>query len=207
MGMKTEETRQGFVGEQSPEARQMMQQLAQMTAGTAGQFGDLSQLASGQLQLNPQDRALIQQAQEASGQQAQQQMEQQMQTILRQLEDTAIGRGIQGSSLEAVNNALIGQDFQRQLAQMAMQQQGQAANQMLNMPFQRAGTQINANQALMQRLVGGSQVGLGYDQAMRQATGGMTVNRQEPFSAALMQMGTGLGGSWLSTLNNKNKED
>lgn len=188
---KTTDTRQP--GAQSGEAQRIMAALAEQVQRAGGQMGDLSSLAAGQMEINPYDRALVQQAQESTGQVAQQQMDQNMEQILRQLQDQAIGRGIENSSLEAVNNALVGQDYQRQMQQMMSQLQGQSAQALMNMPFQRAGVQLNANQALMQRLVGGAQPALGYDQGIRQM--GMTSTRESPFDfGALMNTAIGTGG-------------
>lgn len=160
----SKKTEQGYAGAMSPQARMMLERLAATQGGNQA----MQDLAGGKLEINAQDRAMVQQAQDATGQLARSQMEQAMEDAMRQAEAQGLERGIEGSSLEAVNNALIGQDMQRQIGQLAMQQQAQGAQQLMNMPMQRAESTMNANQLLMNRLVQGAQVGLGYDQGIRQ---------------------------------------
>lgn len=199
MGMsESKQTTQNQVGAMSPQMQQMMQLVMQMAQGSAGQMGDLSALARGDMAISEQDRQLVSDAQSASGDIARRQMEQAMQEAMRGVEGQMLGRGLEGSSIEAVNNALIGQDFQRQMANMLGQQRAESAQQLMNMPFQRAGVQLNANQLLMQRLLGGAQPMMSYDAAMRQGSGTQTTTSQVPLGQMLMQAGTQLGSARLS---------
>jgi hypothetical protein len=67
---------------------------------------------------------------------------------------------------------------------------------MLNMPFQRAGVTMNANQLLMNRLVQGAQVGLGYDQGIRQLNRTETTEKPSELPGQLLtgaaQIGTAM---------------
>jgi len=155
----TSETR-NQAGAASPEAMRMMQLLGQQVEA-ASQDPALR----GDFSLTGEQRGLINEAQAASGGVARSQMEQNLEAVLRQLEDTAIGRQITGGSLEAVNQALLGQDQLRSLDQLNMQQAGQAAEMGVNVPFQAAEA---TNKALLARLVQPANTGLNYDALIRQ---------------------------------------
>lgn len=193
----SKETTQNEVGAMSPQMQQMMRYVMQAAGGGAGQMGDLTALAQGNVGISEQDRRLVGDAQSASGDIARRQMEQAMQEAMRGVEGQMLGRGLEGSSIEAVNNALIGQDFQRQMANMLDQQRSESAQQMMNMPFQRAGVQLNANQLLLQRLLGGASPMMSYDAAMRAGSGSSTTTSEQPLGNALLQAGVGLGSSYL----------
>jgi hypothetical protein len=197
MGSTTEETT-GRAGAQSQQGGEAITQLLNMARSGGAQMGDLSGLASGNLTLSPQDRALIQQAQQATGDVARNQMAQNMQQATRQVEDTAIGRSMQGGTIEAMLQAMLGQQGQASLDQLAMQQQGQAAEGMLNMPFQRAQVQLGANQLLLNRLVQGTTPVVNYDAAMRQLNQTSTTESNQGFGQSMAGLGATLGGAWLS---------
>lgn len=163
MGTKQETSSQGYAGVQTAYGREGLAALQRYLREVEG-------MGTPDLGITAQDRALVQQAQEATGESARIGMEQDMQSILRQLEDTAIGRGIEGSSLEAVNNALVGQQFQQQLAQLALQQQAQGSQALMNMPFQRAQAENQGNLARFQMLTGAAQPMVNYDALLRQLT-------------------------------------
>lgn len=195
MGMTSTSESQGQAGPQSAEAQRIMQLLSGGAGQAAGQMGDLSSMAAGDFSLTPQDRALVSEAQAASGDVARSQMGANMDMVLRQLEDTNIGRQLTGGSLEAVSNALIGRDSQRQLNELDMQQQGQAAGQLLNMPFQRAQSQLGANQLLLNRLVQGGGQALNYDALIRQLNASSTGSETTPLTSTLVQGGAQVGAS------------
>jgi hypothetical protein len=182
MGMKQTQEQTSYAGRQTNAGRQGL-------AALQGYLQEVQGMQQQPLQITGEDRALVADAQAASGEQARMQMEDSMQSILRQLEDTAIGRGIQGSSLEAVNNALVGQDFQRQLSQLALQQQGQASQQLLNMPFQRSAAINDQNLARFQMLTGAANPLVGYDQFMRQLTATQKGESSQPMGPMLAQLG------------------
>ena len=192
MGMQTA-TKESTAGAQTQYGQQGLDALQQYLQEVQGMQ---------QQSLTPtgQDRALVGQVQEASGAVARQQMEQNMQQILRQTEDTAIGRGIEGSSMEAINNALIGQNFQQQLAQMAMQQQGQSAQQLMNLPFQRSQAANQQNLARFQMLTGAAAPMVNYDAMMRHLN--QTTTEETPSQAmqnlpAQFQIAKQVGGMFV----------
>lgn len=189
MGDQTTTT-ENTAGPQSPEAQQLMRLLAQVSGDAQGQMGDLSQIAAGNFQLDPAMQAQILNAQEASGDLARMQMQQNTDQAMRGVENQMLARGMEGSTVEAANQALIGQDMSRQLAQMNMQQQGQSAQQMVNMPFQAAGAQIQGNQALLAQLTGAANPAMNYDAMMRQL--GSSSSSTQPFQWG--QMAGQIGG-------------
>ena len=199
MGQMTT-TEQGQAGPQSPEAQRMMQMLQQYMQQGMGQTGDLSAYARGEVGgPTEQDRASVQDAQSAAGDVARAQMEQALAEALQQVEGGLLDRGLEGSSIEAVTNALIGRDFNRQMATMLGQQRAEGAQQLVNMPFQRADVALNANQLLMQRLVQGAGVGLPYDASIRSLNASQM--NSTPTSQMLLQAGSQLGQSRLGAPN------
>lgn len=184
----TTQTQQSRAGAQSPEAARMMRLLGE----AAGRAADDPAL-SGDFSLTASQRGLISEAQAAAGGVARSQMEQNLEAVLRQLEDTAIGRTITGGSLEAVNQALLGQDQLRSLDQLAMQQAGQAAEMGVNVPFQAAEA---TNKALLARLVQPAATGLNYDAVIRQLNSSMSGETKEPFDwGGTAMMGAKIGAA------------
>lgn len=190
----SKETRRGYAGEMSPEARRIMQQLAETQMGNE----QMQALARGELNINQQDRDLVNQAQDAMTQMARIRAERAMEDAMRQSESQMLERGMDSSSIEAINNALLGQQFQDQMGQIALQQQAQGADALMNMPFQRAGVTMNANQLLMNRLVQGAQVGLGYDQGIRQLNQTTETTKPSELPGQVLGMGAQIGAALAS---------
>ena len=190
-------TTTNYAGPQSTQAREFLRQLQQAGAGATGQMGDLSNLAAGNLELSPQMMALIQQIQEQSMQAARGQQDINMQQTLRGLEDSNIARGIDESSLAAVNQALLGQQQMADLNALTAGGQVQASQMMLNAPFQAAQTQMGANQALLNRLVQPAQVGVNYDAMIRGMTGSQQTAQPFNMAGSLFQLGGQLGAAQL----------
>lgn len=156
MGTKKEtQTTETSIAPRSAPEQQLMQMLTQLGIDTSGQLGDLSQLASGQgLVPTAADQSLVEQSIGASSDIARRQLEDFVSQQQLGLDEAMSARGIGGSSIESMNRAIIGRDAQRQMANMLSQQQQQGAQALMQLPFQRANTQLNANQALFQRLAG-----------------------------------------------------
>lgn len=137
-------------------SREMQDLLAQLAQAGAGQMGDLSDLAAGRISATAEDRRLAEESAGAARGVAEIQARQNMEEAMRAVEAQLLERGLAGSSIEAVNQATAGRQYQQTLDQIALQNQGQMAESLMNLPFQRAGTQLTANQLLLQRLVGGA---------------------------------------------------
>jgi len=173
MGSKKTETTQATtipgIGAQEQQARDILSQLAQ---GGGDLSANLSDLASGNLQITPQDQALIQQIQRLSTQTAQQGMADNASLAMNTVEGNLLDRGISGSSIEAVNKALIGRQLTTDLNKSALQGQVTSAQQLRQSVLDRAGLKLNANQLLLQKILGASQgmANLGLQERLGQAT-------------------------------------
>jgi len=176
MGDQTTTTR-SYAGEQSAEARRMLELMEQYAGQDAGYLG---QIAEGTATLTGEQRQAMAEAQRLSGDLGRQQQELNFEQVKRQLEDTLIGRGMDTSTIGAVSQATLGQQQLADLNAAATQGQLATQNQMVNVPLQAAQNSIGANQALLQRLVGTANPTLNYDAMIRQlnATGEQT----QPFN-------------------------
>lgn len=154
MGSKqTTQTSIAGMTAQDRTARGMLEQLGQRGMD---QMGNLSDLASGNLQLSPQDVALIQQINALSGQQARNEFQQNYETVRGRVEGGLLDRGLANSSIEAVSQALMGQQLQQSLDQGTLQGQITSAQQMRQQALDSAGIKLNANQLLLQQILGGA---------------------------------------------------
>ena len=184
---KTTTTRE--LGTQSAEAGNFMQMLQQLAEQAGVQLGDLGDIAGGDLSATPEDRRLIEESAGAASDIARRQAEDAYTFARGQTEETLISRGVDDSTIGAVTEAIQGKQYQQQLADIASQQQGQVASGLMQMPFQRAEAQISANQAILQRILGGSGQVLNYDLQTR--LGSTTQEETKPFD--YMSTGAGLG--------------
>lgn len=136
------------------QAELLLRQLLGGVAGdAAGQLGDLSQLAGGQIgSPTGADQELI----AASIERARQLAENQVQ-VSGQVQQAQLRENLQGatdSSREVAANLLQSLGTQQSIDQSVLQAGQQGGQALLNLPFQRAQTQLGANQALFQRIVG-----------------------------------------------------
>ena len=197
MGQQSQQTQttQTDVPAATGNEAQLLNLLSQLGLSAGGQLGDLSALAAGQMGAPTQaDRDLVEQSVGASTDIARRQLEQEIQQLMAQMDEQLAARGIQGSSIEAVNR---GQVFGRgldQIANMLSQQQAMGAQSLMNLPFQRAQTQIGANQALMQRLTGtaGAVMGTGLQERLAGATT-RTSQTQNPGMIDYLKVGQQIG--------------
>jgi hypothetical protein len=129
--------------------------LTRLAGDAGGQFGDLSALAQGQM-MGPTeaDRQLVDQSIGASSDMAMRELQRLIPQLQAQFGEQAAARGIQGSSIDAIGQGQIYSQGVQQLGNMMSQQQQMGAQALMQLPFQRAQTQIGANQALFQRLAG-----------------------------------------------------
>ena len=177
------------LGEQSPEAQNFMKMLSQMAEQAGVQLGDLSGIAGGDLSATAGDRKLIEESAGAAFDIAQRQAEDAYTFAKGQTEETLLQRGVDDSTIGAVTTALQGKQYQQTLADISSQQQGQVASGLMQMPFQRAEAQISANQAILQRILGGSGQVLNYDVQSRLGAGSEEENK--PFDYAGVAQGIG----------------
>ena len=117
----------------------------------------------------------------------------QYEDISAQIENDLLERGIEGSSIEAVNQAILGRQMQRQLADVSSQGQQFGSQALLNLPFQRAGVQLSANQQLLQQLLGGAQTGIQAGLSERLAQGTTTQTTDPGLGNVFQEHLTGAG--------------
>lgn len=166
-------------GDQERNARAL---LAKLGKEGMGQLGDIGNLASGNLQLTAEDQALMRQIQELSGKAARSSMVDNAAFQSAQLEDRLLSKGMGGASIEAVNEAMIGRQLTQDLDQSALQGQITSAQQLRQHSLDRAGVQLNANQLLLNQILGGAGgvAQMGLQERLTQAT--TTQKSKTPFS-------------------------
>lgn len=151
---------------QSQQQTAILNLLQQVAQASQGQLGNLQGLAGGQL-LGPtgEDRALVQQSIGAAADIGQREIERLFPQLSAQISEGLAAKGQQGASNEFVQNILLGQQQQGRIADLLSQAQAQGGQALLNLPFQRAGVQLQANQQLFNQLLGAAgpiaQTGLG----------------------------------------------
>lgn len=131
--------------------------LQKLSTGAAGQLGDLSALASGDIsRFGPTgaDQEIIAKSIEAARQMGQRQAESMGAQLSAKMREDMAARGMQGSSAEFVGNVGMGNQLQSMIMDMINQAQMQGGQALMNLPFQRANTALNANQALFQQIAG-----------------------------------------------------
>lgn len=140
-------------GAQETAARGTLQDLG--TRGL-GQLGNLGDLAAGKLQASPYEQDLIRQIQELTGQAARKEAQSNYELMASDVEGQLLEGGLAKSSIEAVKQALLGKQLQSSLDQSALQGQITSAQQLRQGMYDRAGVQLNANQLLLNQILGGS---------------------------------------------------
>jgi hypothetical protein len=158
MGQQTTTERTTIPGRTGVED-EVERMIMEMMRQSQGQMGDLSQLAGGQLRATADDRRYLAEAAGAGRDIAQRQAADAYSESTRMVEEDLAARGLDQSTIAAVTQALQGREYQRTLADVGSRAQEQTATGMLTLPIQRAETQLNANRVILDRLMGGLNVG------------------------------------------------
>lgn len=187
MGTSTQTQTTSIPGASADET-QIRALLSTLAQSTNGQFGDLSSMAAGNVSASDSDRQFIELAQNAAAEIARKNAENNFASQKRGVEEQLLSKGMEGSSIEAVQTALLGKSNQDALNNINLQQQGQAAEQMTSLPFQRAGVQLSANQALLQKLLGAANPVLQQSLQERLAQGTTTTKTKESTVGMGMQL-------------------
>lgn len=134
---------------------QVTQFLLNLMRQSGGQLGNLEQLAAGNVgSPTPEDLSLIESTIGHTRDIAKRDIMAALPELQAQLQESLASRGVEGSTIEAVNQGILRRDALRQVADAISQSSiagGQAA---LNLPFQRAATQLSANQQLFNQITG-----------------------------------------------------
>lgn len=151
----TKETTEVSVPEREQGEKDLIQQLQQLLGAAQGQMGDLSGLASGQLpQLSPEMVNLIETIGRGAATSQTEALQRQAQEQKVALEGSLAGRGIDASSIAAVQEGLIDRNVLEQTGDIERARADQVANLMYQTPFNVANTQLTTNQLLMNLLTG-----------------------------------------------------
>lgn len=182
MGSSTSTTEQTRTlpgaGQQEQAVRAMLMRLAQ--SGEA-QMGDLSALASGQMSVTPQDEAFIRQISTLTGELQRDQARASYDEMSQAVEGQLLERGLEGSSVEAVNQALLGRQLQQSLDMGTLQREITSAQQLQQQAQNRAGLQLNANQLLLQRILNSAGAVGNMSLQERLSQGTVTQTTEQPF--------------------------
>jgi len=181
------------MGQQEASMRAVLEQLAQR--GML-QLGDMSSLTSGRMDITPQDEAFIRQISALTGELQRGQAQQNYDTMSQQVEGQLLSRGLEGSSIEAVNQALLGRQLQQSLDQGALQNQITSAQQLQQQAQNRAAVQLNANQLLLNQILNSAQGLAGMSLQERLTGQTITQTAEAPFSwgaAAGRLLGSAMG--------------
>lgn len=152
LGTQTQTTTIPGAGAQENQLRRL---LAQLASSGALQLGNLQGLAQGQVQgPTGQDRELIAQSIGQARQLAEEQIRQSGAVQGAQLRENIASRTGQDSGGEVAANLLQSLGTQGGINQSILQAQQAGGQALLNLPFQRGAQQLQANQALFQRILG-----------------------------------------------------
>jgi hypothetical protein len=166
----------------------LLQSLTQQTAGNAG---NLDSLAQGQgFQLSPEMIELIRQQTSSQANQSRQRAFQDADDTSRAIRGDAAGRGIQGSSIEAANQALGGQQLQRTLGDIENQRSFQFAQGQQQASQQGQQGQLDANSLLFNLLT----------QSSGQLNENFLRDRLARSTTTQTQSGGGIGGLFQSAM-------
>lgn len=160
MGSKKEtQTQQTSLPGAGTQEQQMRALLANLASGGAEMFGGgqgLQDLLSGQFNVTPQDEQFVQQISALTNQMQRGQARANFEEMTGAVEGQMLSRGLEGSSIEAVNQALLGRQLQQSLDMGALQNQITSAQQLQQQAQQRAGMQLSANQLLLNQILSGA---------------------------------------------------
>jgi hypothetical protein len=195
MGSTTETTNRA--GPQSAEAQRAMQLMLGTMQDAAQSAGNINDLLKTGFSVSPQDVQFAREANQASMDMARNQVQSNMPFMARMLQEAGLSKGQEGSTIDAINSALLGRESLLSLNNLASQQAGQTAQTLLNLPMQRMGMQLEGNNALLSSLLQGGQSMLGYDAAMRQLNQTTTSKTSQSPWAMAAQLGTQLGTAKL----------
>lgn len=137
--------------------------LRKFAKGGMDQLGDLGGLARGDMSAfgpTQADRDLVAQNIGFTADISRRSLEDQLAQMSAGLDEQYADRGISGASGEAFDRAILKRDALRQIANQLDQSRIEGNQALMNLPGQRAGIALNANQLLYNRILGGLQPAL-----------------------------------------------
>ena len=137
--------------------------LRKFAKGGVDQLGDLGGIARGDMSAfapTQGDRDLVAQNIGYTADISRRSLEDQLAQLSAGLDEQYADRGISGASGEAFDRAVLRRDAMRQIANQLDQSRIEGNQALMNLPGQRAGLALNANQLLYNRILGGLQPAL-----------------------------------------------
>jgi hypothetical protein len=162
-------------------------------------MGDLSQLAQGNIGgPSAQDLSLIANTLDRTRDITSRNLGVLSQEGQARLTESLSSRGIEGSSIEGFDRAILERDLQRQGGDLLDRSRIESNQALMQLPFQRAQVQMGANQTLLQGLLGAVNPLLGGLTGERLAQGTQTQTSSGFDFGQLVQLGI-RGGSAIAT--------
>jgi hypothetical protein len=190
MGFKQTQETQTSIPARTGAESSLLALLQQLAQGGAGQLGDLSALAGGQVSgPTGQDVELVSQTIGRARELAQRQLETSGAQLAAQGREQLTSRGVSGSSAEVLGTLLNQLGTQQSVAQSILGAQQQGGEALMNLPFMRGQQQLQANQALFQRILGSSGQALQHPLQERLAQMSSTTETSGFTMQDLMQLG------------------
>ena len=194
--MSTTTTTQNTIPGQTGQESDIMRLLAELTGDASGQLGNLQGLAQGDLSmLGPSgaDHELVSQSITRAAEMARRALQGQLQVGGANLDEELAARGIQGSSIEGFRRAGLEAGAFDQITNVTDQARQEGGQALMNLPFQRAAVQLNANQQLFNRILGAG--GLVANTGLNERLAQGTQTQEQPFSVGQgLQLGQQIGG-------------
>lgn len=176
--------------------KEMQELLLQLMRQAGSQF-DVGGIASGQgLVPSEADQRLVEESIGAASDIGRRELDEFLRGRQLQFDEVASARGIQGSSIEAVQRGQIEKEGVRQFADMLSRQTQQGSQALMQLPFQRTQAQLGANQQLLQAILGGG--GTGLQAGLQERLAGTTTTTEQPLGPGdLLNLGGQLGSARL----------
>ena len=149
----SESTQRTEVDEAKPQENRAIQLLLQMAEQASAQMGESK---GPDLSATAEDRRIINESIGSTADVARTELERTMTELMAGLDENLAGKGLQGSSIEAVKKGQVHSQGLQEIARMIMGAQQQGGQALLNLPMQREGLKQQMNAQLYQRLVGGA---------------------------------------------------
>lgn len=194
--MSTTTTTTNTIPGQSQQESDLMRLLAELTGDASGQLGNLGAMAGGDLSvLGPsgQDQELVSQSITRAAEMARRALQGQLQVGGANLDEELAARGIQGSSIEGFRRAGLEAGAFDQILNVTEAAATRGGEALMNLPFQRAAVQLNANQQLFNRILGAG--GLVAQTGLSERLASGTQETETPFSVGQgLALGSQIGG-------------
>ena len=196
MGGTSTATSTSKVSAASGQELEILKALQSFGAQSQGQMGDLSNIASGNLQITPEQEASLRKAIEAQTQMQMRGLNTQFTQDRAGLANQMSAQGINDSSMEMLGRGMLFNSQQDRTANVLNDAASKYYQGRIQLPQQNAQMQLAANAQLYQQLQGSYGQALQNYQGTRMGNSSQTQTQTQ--TPGLMEMGLGLGQSFMS---------